>query len=243
MPAVSSWMTIKDGVPIRPASAVTTPMTDTRAPIARARADSIATVPGAVDVGVGDGTDDGTGVGVGPTVGVGTGVGVGVGPAVVDGVGDAVGVAVAVGVGVAVGVDVGVGVGEGVAVGVGVGCATTSSPGRVAWSRYPAVPVPLLSRWPSGPTAVTTSPVWTVAPANAAAEATIRSPPEPSSTLMPRPSVSALGASVTVPSTRSRRPSSGSAAPPVVEPRGSGRDVATSCTSVVAVVFSVLRLK
>jgi hypothetical protein len=203
----------------------------------------MAIVPEGVDVGVGEGTDDGTGVGVGATVGdalaVGAGVGLGVGTTVAVGVGFGDGVAVDV----AVEDGVAVGVGDGVAVGVGVGWATSSSPGSVAWSRYPAVPVPLLSRWPRGPTAVTTSPVWTVAPASEFAVATIRRPPEPSSTVMPRPSASALGASATVPSTRSRRPSSGSPAPPVVEPRGSGRLAAASCTTAVDVVFSVLRLK
>ena len=101
------------GVPRRPASAMTTPATETLVPTGRCRASAMDTVA--------------TGGCVGEADGVGVGAALGLGP----------------------GVDVGAGVGDGVAVGVGVGVgagATESSPARVAWSRYPARPVPLLSR-------------------------------------------------------------------------------------------------
>jgi hypothetical protein len=65
-----------------------------------------------------------------------------------DAVGVGVGMDVGVGVGDATGVGVGSGGGEGVGVGLGGGVAgalATNSPGRVAYTRYPSVPVPLLS--------------------------------------------------------------------------------------------------
>ena len=101
------------GVPRRPASATTTPVVRTVAPIGSVRTVARGRAAG-VDVGAG--VVVGRGVAVGRGVPLATGVGVGVGPAVGSGVG------VAVGPGVAVGVGVGVG--------VGVATTTSSSPGE-----------------------------------------------------------------------------------------------------------------
>jgi hypothetical protein len=142
-----------------------------------------------------DPSDEGASVGEGDGVEVATGDDVGdgdvVGVAVGAIVGLAVGVGDAVGVGTALPVGVGTAVGAGVAVGVGVAGGTTStSPGTVACTRYPAEPVPELSRWPRGPVTTTTEPDATVMPAMASGPRTARTGPDPSSTVMPRPSVS-----------------------------------------------------
>ncbi len=197
---------------MRPASVVTMPSTTTLAPRGRRRASAIATGPAA-------GVEDGIGVTVG--TGVAEGAGVGVGAAV------GVGVGVGLDVGSAVGVGVGLAEGAGVGVGEGVGAAvTTSSPGPVALRRYPVEPEPLLSRWPSGPVAATTSPRATDAPASAPSPATTRIGPLPSSTKMPRPSASASGAWVTVPEIVTRRPSNPSPSAPVATSSGAGRSPA-----------------
>src|SRR5262245_57442507 len=131
IPAVPSAIARSGGVPSRPASAMTTPVTVTVTPTFARRASAIV------------GTEVGGGVFVGP----GVGDGVALGPGVPEGaiVGD--GVAVAVGSGVDIAEGVGSGVGEGSGVGLGVGSGRTlNSPGSVACSRYPARPVPLLSR-------------------------------------------------------------------------------------------------
>ena len=91
IPAVASPIVRRSGVPVRPASAVTTPRADTTVPTASARIaarDGGAGVADAVGValGVGEtlGVADGTGLGlalaggVGMTVAVGVGVGGGV---------------------------------------------------------------------------------------------------------------------------------------------------------------------
>ena len=206
IPPLGSWIAMSGGVPRRPASAVTTPATLTIEPIGCRRATPI-------DIAAGDAEGGGVVVGRGVALGVGAGVwegpGLGVGVGVGDGPGDSLGL--------------GVGVGVGGWLGVGAGLAL-NSPLDVAWSRYPAAPVPLLSRWPSGPMAVTTSPVPTWAPASAAGATTIRSGPLPSSIVTPRPSASSDGAEVTTPVTASRTPSSGSTAAPVLgfDWRGTG---------------------
>ena len=111
-----------------------------------------------------------------------------------------------------VGVAVGVGVGVGVAVGVGVGLAWRSAS---AWrcgqdrARRRAshglgsrmVPVPELSRCPSGPVTVAISPPAIVRPASASGPMTVRSGPDPSSIVTPSPSASVVGRPVTVPAT------------------------------------------
>ena len=131
-----------------------------------------------------------------------------------------------VGVGVGVGAVGGsrrrVSVGVGVGLGVGAG-ASSSSPARVAWIRYPAVPVPELSRCPSGPLIVATIPDARVSPSAAAGPMTARTVPEPSSRVTPRPSVSWSGAPMIVPLTRTRRPSNGSPAAPVSIATAAGR--------------------
>ena len=103
-------------------------------------------------------------------------------------------------------------------VGVGVARTTSSSPGSVAWIRYPAVPVPELSRWPSGPATATVIPDVSVRPPSAAGPTTTRISPDPSSTVMPVPSDRLSGESAMTPWTWTRTPSSGSPA-------------ATACTS------------
>src|ERR687887_2021589 len=124
-PPVSSPMTARVGLPMRPSSAITTPRTWTVVPIGFVRASAmVATTSGGSEgdaVGVGVGMDVGVGVGDATGVGVGSGgsEGVGVGPVGGEGVG--------------------VGLGGGVA-----GALATNSPGRVAYTRYPSVPVPLL---------------------------------------------------------------------------------------------------
>ncbi len=115
IPAVESWIAARDGVPRRPASAVTTPPIRSRLPTWYARASAIerrVRSGGLVGVELGDGV----GAGVGDDVGEGEGSG---------------------GVGLGSGPVVGTGPGSGVALGDGVGVAarTTSSPGSVAWSR------------------------------------------------------------------------------------------------------------
>ena len=178
-----------------------------------------------------DGDVNGTGVGVGTgeAVGVGVGVGVamelGVGDAVVSGVVEGAGVGVDVGsgdgLGATVGSSVGVGLGSGVGVGVGAG-RTASSPASVAWTRYPAAPVPVLSRCPRGPTAATWSPVPGLAPPSASGPTITRTGPDPSSRNSPSPSAICAGASTTVPVIAIRRPSMGSVAPPVATAAASG---------------------
>ena len=103
--------------------------------------------------------------------------------------------------------------------------------------------MPLLSRWPSGPIAVTTSPVPTLAPARAASPTTSRSGPLPSSIVTPSPSLSASGAAVTVPDTTSRVPSNASPASPVVAASGAGSGSSPSATMPDAVVAKTRRLK
>jgi hypothetical protein len=111
MPPVESAIAMSDGVPSRPASAMTTPATETLVPTGRCRASAMGVAM------TGGGVGEAAGVGVGAVLGLGAGV--------------------AVGAGVGDGVWSGVGVGDG---------ATEISPTSVAWSRYPASPVPLLSR-------------------------------------------------------------------------------------------------
>lgn len=128
MPAVESAIASSGGVPSRPASAVTTPVTLTVDPTAAVRATEMGMVV-AVGCGVGVGDEVGSGVGVEVGCGVGTWVGVGVGPGVEVEVGSGDGVAVGSGVGP--GDVVGVGVGD-VGVGVGGGAEVmTRSEGRV----------------------------------------------------------------------------------------------------------------
>src|SRR5258706_1755861 len=85
IPAEPSWIAMSDGVPRRPASAVTTPPTATTVPIGRRRASAMerGATPG---VGLGEVPGDalGLGAGVGPGVAVDDGPGVGTG----EGVGD-----------------------------------------------------------------------------------------------------------------------------------------------------------
>ena len=157
-------------------------------------------------------------MGVGEAVEVGVVVGVAVGAAV--GVGVAVGIGVAVGVGTTVGVAVAVGAGVGLGVGAG---ATSSSPARVAWMRYPAVPVPELSRCPNGPLIVATIPDARVSPSAADGPTTARTVPEPSSRVTPRPSVSWSSAPMIVPVTRTRWPSDGSPTDPIASATAVGR--------------------
>jgi hypothetical protein len=175
---------------------MTTPRTRTVSPTGMERADAMV-------MGAGVGVVDGAAV----WAGVGAGVpGAGVG--VVDGA--------AVWAGVLPGED------AGVDVGLGAGTATSSSPPSVAWIRYPAAPVPVLSRWPNGPRAVTRSPVRGMAVPSASEPAMILTGPVPSSTVTPSPSASSPGASTTVPVTSTRSPSSGSEAAPVEIASGSG---------------------
>ena len=68
---------------------------------------------------------------------------------------------------------------------VSVRAPASSSPARVAWMRYPAVPVPELSRCPSGPLIVATIPDARVAPSAATGPMTARTGPEPSSRVTP----------------------------------------------------------
>ena len=225
IPPLGSWIATSDGVPRRPASTVTTPATFTVAPIGWRRATPIDSVAGDAEGGgvvVGRGVALGVGAGVWEGPGLGAGVGIG------DGPGDSLGL--------------GVGVGVGGGLGVGAGLAL-NSPLDVAWSRYPAAPVPLLSRWPSGPTAVTESPVPTWAPASAAGATTIRSGPVPSSIVTPRPSASSDGAAVTTPVTARRSPSSGSTAAPVPVSTGRGTGHCPRSTTDVPSTLSVRRLK
>src|SRR4051794_26270714 len=77
------------------------------------------------------------------------------------------------------------------------------------------MPVPELSRWPSGPATLTWTPVLIMRSARASGPMMVRSGPLPSSTVTPRPSVSWSGDAVTVPLTETRRPSSVSPAAPV----------------------------
>ena len=87
MPAVPSWTAIKDGVPSRPASAVTTPLTATIEPIGRCLASAIETkLP--ID-GVGEALAAEVGAGVGVAVGDGDGTGAAEGVGVDDGPGSA----------------------------------------------------------------------------------------------------------------------------------------------------------
>jgi hypothetical protein len=175
---------------------------------------------------VGEGVGSGDGVLVGAAVEEGAGVGA------IDDVGDGVGAIE--GVGSTVGVGVGVGVGSGI---------TANSPASVACRRYPPRPVPLLSRCPSGPVAVTTSPVPTPAPARAASDTTRRNGPLPSSIVIPSPSASWLGAAATVPETASLEPSNGSLASPVVAARGAGSELRPSMETPSAGAARTLRLK
>jgi hypothetical protein len=99
---------MSDGDPKRPASATTTPVVLTRAPIGSVRTALRERV-----------SADGAGVVVGAAVGGGVGVGTG----------DPVGAAVGAGIGV------GDAVGGGVGVGGGTGVTRSSSPARVAWIR------------------------------------------------------------------------------------------------------------
>ena len=100
--------------------------------------------------------------------------------------------------------------------GVGVGLGADDDDQLAGQRRVEPVagdPVPLLSRWPSGPIAITVSPVAIGgAGLGAGADTTIRSGPVPSSIVTPRPSARAPGASVTTPLTAMRSPSSGLAA-------------------------------
>ncbi len=108
-PAAPSWIAASEGVPRRPASAVTIPAIRTRLPTWYVRA-------AAIEMSV---RSFGVAVGVGEVVGVGLGSGLGLGEAV------------GVGLGSGLGLGVGEGSGEGVGDGVGGG-ATVISPGSVA---------------------------------------------------------------------------------------------------------------
>lgn len=157
---------------------------------------------------------DGDGVGVGAAVGAWVGEAVGPGVGAGDGDGAAVGAGVAEGVGV------------GVAVGDGDGDASSSSPASVAWIRYPVEPVPELSRWPSGPVTLATIPASMLEPAAASVPMIARTGPDPSSIVMPSPSLSSSGAPEIVPVTRIRIPSSGSPAAPVTTGGAAGKPAA-----------------
>src|SRR3954468_4658574 len=170
-PASGEPIASKAGVPRRPASATTTPVVRTFEPSGMLLSEP--SDEGAV-VGDGDGVEVAPGVGVGVGAVVGVGVGAIVGLAV--GVGDGVGVGTALPVGVGTGVEAGVAVGVGVAGGI-----TSTSPGTVACTRYPAEPVPELSRWPRGPVTTTTERDATVSPATASGPRTARTGPDPSS--------------------------------------------------------------
>ena len=200
------------GNPIRPASAVTTPVTVTTVPTDAPLASTIVSVAGGVGPGVGEGEGDGAEVGAGVRVGEGDGLVLGVAD------GAAVGVAVEVGAGVGLGV----GVGAGVTVGVGVGVESTpKSPASVTWIRYPDRPVPELSRCPTGPTAVTVVPLGTLPLPRAAGPTMTRTAPDPSSTMSPSPSASSDGDPTVTPWTSTRRPSTGSPMAPVCWANGS----------------------
>ena len=208
-PAVGSPIARSDGVPRRPVSATTTPVVVTRVPIGIER-----TAPSGIGVAVG--TAVGVAVGAGIGVAVGTAVGMGVGA----GVGDDPGPGLADGAGVAGGVGFGLGVGTGV--GLGTGFVKSSSPARVAWIRYPPVPVPELSRCPSGPTTVAVIPLAIVRPARASGPRTARTWPEPSSSVTAKPSASWSGDPVTTPVAVMREPSSASPTCPVWRRIGAG---------------------
>ena len=216
-PASTDAIARSGGLPRRPASATTTPLVWILEPTGRPRA-------AASDKGAADGL----------AVGAGVGTGVGVGDGDIEGVGEGLSVAVGTGVGDTVADGVGTGVGDGVAAGV-----TSSSPGRVAWTRYPAIPVPELSRCPSGPTTTTLEPETSARPAAASGPMTARTGPDPSSTVIPRPSDSWSGEAVTVPAMRIREPSADSVAEPVGISMGSGMAPDPSETSAVSASRSV----
>src|SRR4051794_18778310 len=74
MPAMSSWIAIRAGVPSRPASAVMMPLTETTLPTGTARAAAMDVPLGVgIGVGVGEGVGDGVGVAVGTALGEGVG--------------------------------------------------------------------------------------------------------------------------------------------------------------------------
>jgi hypothetical protein len=83
--------------------------------------------------------------------------------------------------------------------------------------------VPELSRCPSGPETVACRPDAIVWPASASTPTTALTGPDPSSTVMPSPSVSESGAPTTVPDTVTRLPSRGSPASPVEADSAAGR--------------------
>ncbi len=157
--------------------------------------------------------------GEGETVGDGEGVTVGDG-VVVGGVGSGVG-------------------GGGVGSGVGSGTTIVRSPGRVAWIRYPATPVPELSRWPSGPETITVEPDSSAPSARASGPTTTRVGPDPSSTSTANPSARASAAPSTVPRTRTREPSSASVTSPVARSIASGSDSSGPAAIAASLVLNV----
>ena len=230
-PAVESWIASSGGVPSRPASAVTTPLTVTRRPIGEGPrlGDRDRGRGGAgLGLGLGLGAVDGVGVGVGAGVGLGDGGGTGArGAATGSGVARRSASATAS------------------ASGVGDGAARRRRARRPAWrggdSRQ--APVPLLSRWPSGPTAMTTSPV---CDRRAGQRGRRRHDPERPAPVVDRdaePVAQRRRRLRDDPVTASRMPSRVSSAPPVVAPSGSGSGPGSSTSGRRRSALRTRRLK
>jgi hypothetical protein len=96
------------------------------------------------------------------------------------------------------------------------------------------LPVPVLSRWPTGPAARTKVPDGMIAPASASGPTMTRTDPLPSSTRMPRPSAKLVGEPIVVPVTVTRKPSSASPTIPVATSPASGRGPGPRSTTAVA---------
>jgi hypothetical protein len=116
-----------------------------------------------------------------------------------DGAGEGLGSGVGVGDGLALGSGEGEALGSSVGDGVGDGAGPwTTSSGFTTNNRYPPEPVPDESRCPSGPATETRLPRAGTSPAASPAK-TMRSAPDPSSSVTAGPSERIVGASITVP--------------------------------------------
>ena len=202
IPPVASAMARSGGVPSLPASATTTPRTNTVVPIGLSRA--AAMVIGGDALGEADGAAEGEAEGAGDEAGSGRWRRLD-GRRGFDGRrrGRRRASGVAVGDGVGGGGDLELAGERGVEA-----VPLEAGPRAVALAERAA--------------ATTIDPRTGSKPSSAAGPAITRTAPEPSSIIRPRPSLSALGASVTVPTSWSRRPSSGSAAAPVCTSSGVG---------------------
>ncbi len=216
IPPVSSCMATTRSATIRPGSVVIVPLTLRSVPTGWRRADAIERNGGGVGVGLGVALGFGVAVGLGVPLGVGVGAGAVVGATVgvaavvgIDvGVGSAVGLGVDSSVGSAVGEAAGGSVGPELDVGAGVAATVVISADVRRCRRYPAVPVPPESRWPTTPVNSTRAPGGRSVGAIPVAEAAMTRSTEPaSSRSTANPSLRVLAAPVTVPPTRTRRPS------------------------------------